>query len=97
MYFQWTKDCENALSQCRYDRRAVPNARSRFINLVINRLCTQLTKNKWRRSEVYLTPSDRAKLESLAMVCFIFYYLLSVSVCAPTNTVYYSYDGDMCC
>ena len=68
VYFQWTKDCENALSQCRYDRRAIPNARSKFINLVINRLCTQLTKNKWRHTEIFLSMSDRAKLESLAMV-----------------------------
>ena len=80
MYFQWTKDCENALSQCRYDRRAVPNARSKFINLIINRLCTQLAKNKWRRTEVYLTPTDRAKLESLAMVCLLF--IVCVCVCA---------------
>jgi len=68
VYFQWTRDCENALSQCRYDRRAVPNARSKFINLVINRICAQLTRNRWKRTEILLTGADRAKLESLGMV-----------------------------
>ena len=68
LYFQWTRDSEIALSQCRYDRRALPGTRNRFNAWAVGKLANLLMRNSWRVADEMLTVVDRAKLESLAMV-----------------------------
>lgn len=68
LYFQWARDSENALSQCRYDRRALPGTKNRFNAWAVSKLANLLMRNSWRVADETFTTADRAKLESLAMV-----------------------------
>ena len=74
IYFQWMRECEQALVQCRYDRRALPGTRNKFNSWAIGKLSNLLMKNAWKISEDPMTRVQRIKLESLAMVsniCFL--------------------------
>lgn len=68
VYFQWMRECEQALVQCRYDRRALPGARNKFNSWAVSKLSNLLMKNAWKISEEPMTRVQRIKLESLAMV-----------------------------
>lgn len=69
LYLQWCRECEQALLQCRYDRRALPGARGKFNTWSVNRIVTLLMKNMWKVvADEVLTPLQRTRLEALAMV-----------------------------
>ena len=68
LYFQWMRECEQALVQCRYDRRALPGTRNKFNTWAVGKLSNLLMKNAWKLSDDPLTRVQRIKLESLAMV-----------------------------
>ena len=68
LLFRWTKECEHALIQCRYDRRALPGTRNRFNAWSVNKLSNLLMRNAWRASDEPLSGEQRIKLESMAMV-----------------------------
>ena len=72
LLFRWTKECEQALIQCRYDRRALPGTRNRFNAWSINKLLNLLMRNAWKTSDEPLSRVQRIKLESLAMVTIAF-------------------------
>ena len=69
LYFQWCKECENALLQCRYDRRALPGARNKFLSGAVNKLVALLARNTWKATDEVLTSQKRASVESLVAVC----------------------------
>ena len=68
VFFQWMRECEQALVQCRYDRRALPGTRNKFNTWAVGKLSNLLMKNAWKISEDPMTRVQRIKLESLAMV-----------------------------
>ncbi len=68
LFFHWCRECEQALLQCRYDRRALPGARNRFTTTVVNKLVAMLMKNSWKAVDEGLSPLKRLSVESLAMV-----------------------------
>ena len=68
LYFQWMRECEQALVQCRYDRRALPGTRNKFNVWAVSRFSNLLMRNAWKVSDEPLTRVHRIKLESLAMV-----------------------------
>jgi len=68
LFFVWSKECENALMQCRYDRRALPGARNKFLSGTVNRLVALLARNTWKSNDEILTSQKRASVESLVGV-----------------------------
>ena len=70
VFFQWCHECEQALLQCRYDRRALPSARAKFNTWSVGRLAVLLVRSVWKGpgSEEAITCHQRASLEALAMV-----------------------------
>lgn len=68
LYFRWTRECEQALLQCRYDRRALPGTKNKFNMWAISKLSTLLTRTSWKVADEHITRIQRIKLESLAMV-----------------------------
>ena len=58
-----------ALSQCRYDRRALPGVRSKFSTGVVTKLTNLVMRRSWRRGGKAITAVERLKLEGMAMVC----------------------------
>lgn len=70
LFFQWRKECEHALLQCRYDRRALPGARTKFNTWSTSRLVALLMRNTWKVAEEPFTHMQRKSLEALAMVCY---------------------------
>ena len=77
LYFRWTKECEQALLQCRYDRRALPGTKNKFNMWAINKLSNLLIRTGWKVADEPITRIQRIKLESLAMVrilCVKLYY-----------------------
>lgn len=88
LYFFWCKECESALMQCRYDRRALPGARNKFLSNAVNKLVALLARNSWKSTDEILTCQKRASIESLVAVslsvgCFCFFVksLASLSTC----------------
>ncbi|KAL5457324.1 hypothetical protein EMCRGX_G034572 [Ephydatia muelleri] len=67
LYMHWTRDCEQALAQCRYDRRAIPNTRAKFQSTIVGKLTTMLTKQHWRLSVSAISSPLRIKLEALTL------------------------------
>ena len=69
LYFRWARECEQALLQCRYDRRALPGTKNRFNVWAISKLTSLLTRTSWKvATDQRITRTQRIKLESLAMV-----------------------------
>ena len=68
LYFRWTRECEQALVQCRYDRRALPGTKNKFNVWAISKLSNLLTRTGWKVADEPITRIQRIKLESLAMV-----------------------------
>ena len=73
LYLRWTRECEQALVQCRYDRRALPGTRNKFNTWAIIKISHLLMKNAWKVSDEPVTRVQRIKLESLAMVIALLY------------------------
>ena len=71
LYFQWCRESEHALLQCRYDRRALPGARAKFNNWSVNKLVTLLMKNAWKVVDAGMTPLQRTVLEALTTVSVV--------------------------
>lgn len=69
LFFQWCRETEQALIQCRYDRRAIPGARAKFNMWATGKLAMLVVRSMWRGSEEPVTSQQRASLEALAMVC----------------------------
>ena len=57
-----------ALSQCRYDRRALPGARGKFSAWSVGKLSSLLMRHTWRTSEELITPLHRLRLEAMTTV-----------------------------
>ena len=57
-----------ALSQCRYDRRALPGARGKFSAWSVGKLSSLLMRYTWRTSEEPITPLHRLRLEAMTTV-----------------------------
>ncbi len=70
LYFQWCRECEHALLQCRYDRRALPGARTKFNNWSVNKLVSLLMKNAWKVVDEGMSPLQRASVEALTTVSY---------------------------
>jgi hypothetical protein len=70
VFFQWCRECEQALLQCRYDRRALPSARTKFNTWSVGRLAVLIVRNMWKGSgsDEVITCQQKASLEALAMV-----------------------------
>lgn len=69
LYFRWARECEQALLQCRYDRRALPGTKNKFNVWAISKLTNLLTRTSWKVvADERITRTQRIKLESLAMV-----------------------------
>ena len=75
LYFWWTRECEQALLQCRYDRRALPGTKNKFNLWAISKLSNLLTRTGWKVADEPITRVQRIKLESLAMVCITVCYM----------------------
>lgn len=79
LYFRWTRECEQALLQCRYDRRALPGTKNKFNMWAISKLSTLLTRTSWRVApDERITRVHRIKLESLAMVHNMIYSVIDM-------------------
>ena len=57
-----------ALSQCRYDRRALPGARGKFSAWSVGKLSSLLMRHTWRTSEEPITLLHRLRLEAMTTV-----------------------------
>ena len=68
LYFQWCRESEHALLQCRYDRRALPGARTKFNNWSVTKLVALLMRSTWKVVDEGITPLQRISLEALTMV-----------------------------
>ena len=68
LYFHWCYECEQALLQCRYDRRALPGARGKFNTQNVHKLNMILMRNSWKIMDEVLSPLQRISLEALSMV-----------------------------
>lgn len=71
LYFRWTRECEQALVQCRYDRRALPGTKNKFNTWAVSKLSHLLMRNSWKLSDEPISRVQRIKLESLAMVMLV--------------------------
>ena len=68
LFLQWCRECEHALLQCRYDRRALPGARVKFNMWSVSKLVVLLVRNMWKAPDEVLTLQQRTRIEALAMV-----------------------------
>lgn len=57
-----------ALSSCRYDRRALPGLRNKFNSSVVSKLNALLMRNNWKHSEEPVTSLQRCRLENMVVV-----------------------------
>lgn len=69
LFFQWCKECEQAILQCRYDRRALPGAKVKFNTWSVNKLVMLLMRNAWKTVDEVISPLKRTTLEALIIVC----------------------------
>ena len=76
--------CVQALSQCRYDRHALPGLRSKFTSSVIGKLTHMLMRGRRKTGEEVTTGErerEREKLEALAMVSTLCEHVWGELVC----------------
>ncbi|CAH1226669.1 DNAH5 [Branchiostoma lanceolatum] len=64
LLYYWTKECELAVSELKYERKAIPNASKKF-STVINRLPTCLTRGAWKGLDEPFLPIHKLRLQNM--------------------------------
>ncbi|CAK8694917.1 unnamed protein product [Clavelina lepadiformis] len=66
LLYVWTKECENAISELKWDRKAFQNASKKFSNLV-SRFPIVLNRGTWRGSDDGMHYIHKLRLENMIM------------------------------
>nr|CAB3238692.1 dynein heavy chain 8, axonemal-like [Phallusia mammillata] len=64
----WTKECENAIGELKWDRKSVQNTSKKFAN-VVSRLPAVLNRSTWKGIEEPVLPIHKLRLENMIMYC----------------------------
>ena len=67
MIMYWTRDCEQGVSDLRFDRKALFNTSKRF-GAAIGRLPTLLAKGSWKNVDEPMLPVHKTRLETMSTV-----------------------------
>lgn len=67
MLYMWTRECEQAVSDLKYDRKALLNTQKKF-STATNKLPLLLAKGYWKTYDESMTAVHKQRLENLITV-----------------------------
>ena len=70
LLYYWTKEGEQAVTDIKYDRKAIHNTIRRF-GATVGKLPTCLVRGAWRNRDDQLQPVHRLRLENMITVSSI--------------------------
>ena len=68
MLYYWTRECDQGISDIKYDRKALQATLKKYITTG-TKLQTILSRGQWRNLDEPMLPLHKARIESMISVC----------------------------